>query len=382
MKNVLLLYPEMLFYKISIFNKLSAFLELNGYKLIIWYRKIYDPNKECTFSFVQETNMTLKNYTRIIKENKITAVIDILFKKDPGYFFYFFSIFRTKKLHVPIIFYGQGIDKQKDQWWRNILYNLTYFMYDGIILYTPAGKSKIWKRFHYKITCANNTLDIDNIKIDEDRDQVKSKYRIDSTKIILTTGRLHSRKKIEILSDIFIKNYKNSPDIAWVLVGPGLSDEVIKAIKGIKNIHFLGPIYDRKKMAEVFSIADLYCVPGALGLGIVEALYWGLPVLTMAVNHGPEAYYLRDDQNSLIARDKQELEQMIQNILFNDEKRLVLSGNARKVFFEEATLDKMFEGFNLQLNRFFMSPEPENNSAERTIPFNTKYKDETISAKY
>lgn len=353
MKNILLLYPDMLFYKISIFNKLSAYLEQRGYKLIIWYRKIYDPNKECTFNFIQNTSMTLKNYSRVIKENKIEAVINILFKKDPGYFFYIFSILKTKKLRIPIIFYGHGIDKQKDQWWRNFLYNLTYFLFDGIILYTPAEKSKIWKRFHHKITCANNTLDIDNMNIQENKEQIKIRYNISSPKIILTTGRLYSRKKIEILSDIFIQNYKNSPDVGWVLVGPDLSDEVNKAIKGIKNIYFLGPVYDKKKMAEIFSIADLYCVPGALGLGIVEALYWGLPVLTMAVKHGPEAYYLRNDQNSLIAKNKQELQQMIHDILFDDEKRILFSGNARKVFFEEATLDKMFEGFDLQLNRFF-----------------------------
>jgi len=353
MRNILLLYPEMLFYKISIFNKLSAYLEQKGYNLIIWYTKIYDPNKECTFSYVPDTSMTLKNYGRVIKENKIEAVINILFKKDPGYFFYIFSILKTKRLHIPIIFYGHGIDKQKDQWWRNILYNLTYFLFDGIILYTPAEKSKLWERFHYKITCANNTLDIDNINIVENKEQIKTRYRITSPKIILTTGRLHSRKKIEILSDIFIQNYKNSPDVGWVLVGPGLSDEVLAVIKGVKNIHFLGPVYDKMKMAEIFSIADLYCVPGALGLGIVEALYWGLPVLTMAVNHGPEAYYLRNYQNSLIAKDKQELKQMIHDILLDDEKRLVFSGNARKVFYEEATLDKMFEGFNSQLNRFF-----------------------------
>jgi glycosyltransferase involved in cell wall biosynthesis len=136
-------------------------------------------------------------------------------------------------------------------------------------------------------------------------------------------------------------------------VGPDLSDEVLKVISRINNIHFLGPVYDKKKMAEIFSIADLYCVPGALGLGIVEALYWGLPVLTMAVNHGPEAYYLRNDHNALIAKNIQELQQMIRDILFDDDKRIFFSGNARKVFFEEATLDKMFEGFNLQLNRFF-----------------------------
>lgn len=353
MKNILLLYPEMLFYKISIFNKLSAYLENNGYKLIIWYRKIYDTNKECTFHSVPYTSMTLKNYARVIKEEKIDAVINILFKKDPGYLFYVFSILKTRRLHIPIIFYGHGIDKQKDSWWRNILYNLTYFLFDGIILYTPAEKAKLWKRFHHKITCANNTLDIDNMNIRDKKEQIKVRYNITSPRIILTTGRLHSRKKIEILSDIFIQDYKNSPDVGWILVGPDLSDEVFRVINGIRNIHFLGPVYDKLKMAEIFSMADLYCVPGALGLGIVEALYWGLPVLTMAVNHGPEAYYLRNDQNAIVAADKKELQQKIREILFDDEKRLMFSANARKVFFEEATLDKMFEGFNLQLNRFF-----------------------------
>jgi glycosyltransferase involved in cell wall biosynthesis len=284
MRNILLLYPEMLFYKITVFNKLSEYLEQRGYKLIIWHRKINDPNKECAFNFIPDTPMNLANYGRVIKEYKIEAVINILFKKDPGYFFYIFSLLKTKILKIPLIFYGHGIDMQKDQWWRSIIYNLAYFLFDGIILYSPAEKSKIWKRFQPKITCANNTLDIENIKIHGSKEQIKARYNITSPRIILTTGRLHSRKKIEILSDIFIQNYKNSPDVGWVLVGPDLSDEVYRVIKGIKNIYNLGPIYDKTKMAEVFSIADIYCVPGALGLGIVEAFYWGLPVVTMALS--------------------------------------------------------------------------------------------------
>ena len=368
MKNILLLYPDMLFYKISIFNKLSVYLEQEGFKLIIWYTKIYDPNKERAFSFISDTPMTLKNYSRVIRENRIEAVINILFKKDPGFMFYIFSVLKPKSLRIPIIFYGHGIDMQKDKWWINILYNLTYFIFDGIILYTPAEKSKLWKRFHHKITFANNTLDMSSTDVLENREEIKTRYNINTPKVILTTGRLHSRKKIGILSEIFIKNYKNSSEVTWVLVGPDLNDEIYSAIKGIKNIHFLGPVYDRKKMAEIFSIADLYCVPGALGLGIVEAFYWGLPVLTTDVNHGPEAYYLKENYNSLIASDQEELAQMINEILRDDDKRKMLSENAKRAFSEEASLDKMFEGFNSQLNRFF----------NETV--STKYQKEIINA--
>ena len=248
------------------------------------------------------------------------------------------------------------------------MYNLTYFIFDGIILYTPAEKPKLWKRFHHKITFANNTLDMSNLHIQESREEIKYRYNIKTPRVILTTGRLHSRKKIELLSEIFIKNYKNSSEVSWILVGPDLSDEVLSAINGIENIHFLGPVYNRKKMAEIFSISDVYCVPGALGLGIVEAFYWGLPVLTTDVNHGPEAYYLKNNLNSLMARDQEELALMINEVLRDDNKRKSLSENARIAFSEEATLDKMFEGFNLQLNRFFN---------ETT---GTKYQKENINA--
>jgi glycosyltransferase involved in cell wall biosynthesis len=350
MKTVLLLYPDMLFYKISIFNKLSIYLEERGYQLIIWYRHIHDPNAECRFKYVSNTPMTISNYIRVIKKNKIEFVINILFKREPGIFFYFFSLFAARFLEYFIIYYGHGIYKQKQ--WRNFLYNLTYFLFDGIILYTPAEKSKLWKIFHYKITCANNTLDITDLDICENKEQTRSYYNIKSTKIILTTGRLHSRKRIDILSDIFIQNYKNSTDVAWVIVGPDLNNDIKNAIKNINNIHYLGPIFKKGEMAKIFSMADIYCVPGILGLGINEALYWGLPVITMDINHGPEVYYLRNGYNSLFAKDKQALRLMIDDLVYNDEKRSIFSRNARKVFVEEATLDKMFEGFSLQLSRF------------------------------
>jgi glycosyltransferase involved in cell wall biosynthesis len=353
MKNILLLYPDMLFYKVPIFNKLGIYLEERGYKLIIWYRHISDPNNERSFNFIDKVPMTLSNYSKVLEREHIDAVINILFKSDPGYMFYTASIMKTRAMKIPIIFYGHCIDKQKDQLWRNIAYNLTYFTFDGIILYTPAEKAKLWKRFHHKVTCANNTLDMDNMDIRETKDQIKERYNISSTRIILTTGRLQGRKRIEILSEIFIKDYKNSPDVGWVIVGPDLSDEIKNSINGISNIYYLGPVYDKLKMAEIFSMADLYCVPGALGLGIIEALFWGLPVLTMDVNHGPEAYYLRNGSNSLIGKNEQELRQNIRNLLSDDNTRNAFSLHARKVFQEEATLDKMFDGFSLQLNRFF-----------------------------
>jgi len=257
MRNILLLYPDMLFYKVSIFNKLSVFLEQNGYNLIIWYRKINDPNHECNFVYVRDTSFTIENYVKIIKERKIEIIINILFVSDPGIYFYLASILKARNFKIPIIYYGHGINKQKNQWWRNVLYNLTYFLFDGIILYSPNEKSYIWRCFHSKITCANNTLDIADKLFSKSKDSMKSYYNIQASKIILSTGRLQKRKKIDLLCDIFIENFKESTEIALILVGNDLDNRVRKTIENINNIYYFGPIYEKEKMAEIFSIADI-----------------------------------------------------------------------------------------------------------------------------
>jgi len=352
MKNVLMLYPNMLFYKVAIFNKLSDYLRKSGYNLIIWYRRMYDPFNECHFNHI-DYKMTRNEYKRVIKEYKTDIIINILFKKDPGIFFYFFSILYAKFHNIPVLYYGHGFHLQKNQSWRDFLYNLTYLLFDGIILYSPKEKNRLWKFYHNKVTFAINTLDIEDTRVAKKREQIKQELNITEQKIILTTGRLHSRKKIKILSDIFLKNYSDSSEVAWIIVGPDLSNEIKTAIMGIKNIYYLGPIYEKQKIAEIFSIADIYCVPGALGLGIVEAIYWGLPIVTMNVNHGPEAFLLRNKENALVARDKEELENCIKEILVDDDRRNIFSINAKKIFFQEATLDKMFTGFVSQLTRFY-----------------------------
>jgi len=47
------------------------------------------------------------------------------------------------------------------------------------------------------------------------------------------------------------------------------------------------------------------------------------------------------------------LENCIKEILVDDDRRNIFSINAKKIFFQEATLDKMFTGFVSQLTRFY-----------------------------
>lgn len=354
MKNILLLYPRMFFYKISIFNKLDLYLRENGYNLIVWYRSIEDPNGDKQFCSIENEKLTLDNYIKVLNENNVHYVINILFKSDPGYYFYISSIFYTIFSGRKVIFYGHGINKQKDNIIRNFIYNLTYVFFNGIILYTPNEKEKLWKMFHKKITIANNTLDIENAResIVQSKEELKRRYGISSEKLILTTGRLHSRKKIDLLANIFLRKYSNRDKIGWIIVGPDIENELKNKINGIANIYYLGPIFDKKKISEIFYISDIFCIPGALGIAVVEAIYWGLPVLTLNVKHGPELYYLKNNKNGYITENLSNLEEKLELLLNNDFLLRKLSDNALEIYENNAKLDKMFSGFKEQLDRF------------------------------
>ena len=80
MKNILLLHPSLLFYKIPIYNKLSEELARNGYRLIIWFTDIQTKQEKVRFQNLGELKINLKTYFRILNEHKIDYVINILFK--------------------------------------------------------------------------------------------------------------------------------------------------------------------------------------------------------------------------------------------------------------------------------------------------------------
>lgn len=354
MKKVLLLYPTMLFYKIPIFNKLEKYLREEGYELIIWATSYEDTNQEIEFRHIDDLAYNFLTYKKIIKEQKIDIVLNILFKSKPGLLFYLKVLFYTKIKSIPIAFYGHGVNLQKDSLFSNIFSNLFYFVYDGIILYTPNEISKIWSIFHYKITVANNTLDLDGRKelITEEKAYLKNKYKIKQDRIILTTGRLQSRKKLEILYDTFNKHFDRDDKVAWVIIGPDIGDELKKAILTHENIYYMGPVYNKKSMAEFFFMSDIYSIPGWMGLGIIEAMYWGLPVVTIKGKHAPEIYYVKNDETGYLAENISSYEENLKFLISNSQTLMKFSKKSEKIYLQEATLKQMFQGFLAQLNRY------------------------------
>jgi glycosyltransferase involved in cell wall biosynthesis len=134
------------------------------------------------------------------------------------------------------------------------------------------------------------------------------------------------------------------PDVGLIFVGPD-PEGVLTDIKG-ENVFKLGPIYGDKRF-DLLSAADVYCLPGAVGLSIIDAFYCGLPFVTEDGDPSAEIAYLKDSVNGFIV-PPDNIPVMAEKLLFlldNEGIRQKFSDAARKEVAENASIDRMCAGF-------------------------------------
>ncbi len=347
MKNVLLLHPPLLFYKVRIYNSLHRELAKRGYTLYVWATHIQEGSDPALFQYINRP-MTAKNLIAITRQYKISIFINIMSKTTTTLLFYCFSILYAKITNINNIYYGHGLDlSMRNNFLKKWLQNAFHLAFDRILLYSEEQCKYLWRMHAKKIFIAQNTLILngytrfDGTSIKD----IKNKYGICEDSLVLFSGRISKRKNFHLLLEIFQSDFAGSAEVGFVVVGPGLPERYESVIGKYNNFHYLGPVYDVEKMNEIFHMSDLFCVPGSLGLGIVEAMYWGLPVLTLDALHGPEAMYLRNGHNGFILKNIDEIAKMI-SYLFENRKLLNFLGeNARATIESEAGIEKMFGGF-------------------------------------
>jgi glycosyltransferase involved in cell wall biosynthesis len=155
-------------------------------------------------------------------------------------------------------------------------------------------------------------------------------------------GRFQKRKRIDHLIDAI--RLMNRPDVGLILAGPDI-EGVLSNISG-PNIYKLGPIYDARRF-DLLSASDVYCLPGAVGLSIVDAFHCGLPFVTEEGDESAEIAYLKRGENGFEVprRNVSELARRLLMLLDDDELRARFSAAARREAAVNASIEQLSEGF-------------------------------------
>jgi glycosyltransferase involved in cell wall biosynthesis len=328
-------------YRVPVYGYLSTYLQFYGFDLIVASSGIESGHHPIEFQYA-EVPLSFLSLVRFISSQRMDIII---FWVNMKHFYLLPTCFTTKVLlRRKVIYWGHGRDlADLNARMKNFAYATQQRLSDSIILYAHHLKQYVPRRLHKKVFIANNTLHLTYPGLPAGaRRRVLAQYGIHTTKNIICVGRMQKRKRLDHLVATF--EYMSRTDIGLILVGPD-PDGVLNKLEG-DNIHKLGPLYGPEKFA-LLSAADICCLPGAVGLSIVDAFHCGLPLVTEDGDESPEIMYLKHGINGFIVPrgDRRELAGKLLLLLDNDGLRQRFSEAAKKEIAVNGHIDTMCAGF-------------------------------------
>lgn len=343
MTRVLLLHGgHVPHYRVPVYNHLSGYLRERSFALTVTSEGIEPGNPTAIQFDFAPMRLSFGNISRMVWRGKFDVVIMFVNMRH----LYLFPVYAMVKgiLRRKVVWWGQGRDlAQPDATLKNAAYAAEHALCDAIILYAEHLKKYVVPRFHHKIFAANNTLALTYPGLPPgSKEKILRSFNIATRKNIICMGRFQKRKRVDQL--VAAMRLINRPDIGLILVGPD-TECVLGELDG-PNIYKLGPIYDDRRF-DLLSAADVYCLPGAVGLSIVDAFHCGLPFVTEGGDESAEIGYLKHGANGLVVPrgDVRELARNLLLLLDDDDLRARFSESARKEVAVNANIDRLCEGF-------------------------------------
>jgi glycosyltransferase involved in cell wall biosynthesis len=282
---------------------------------------------------------------------------------NPRYLSTFRLIWQARKRNAGVMWWGHGWSPTSIPWRASLRYRLMNLA-DTVTVYTDKEAESLREdtRLRRPIFGANNTIDTMQIdaaiaRWDGDRlAQFRKDSRIEGTSVLLFCGRLRRKPSTEL--NVLLRALKlllgGIHKIVLVVIGSGECERELQAMArelGVgENVKWLGSVYDEYDLAPWFLSAKLFVYPGSIGLSLLQAFAYGLPVVTHSdtLAHGPEIAALKDGVNGrLFARgDCDSLRSAISSLLGDEMLRREMAENARTTMRTSFSLSSMVDRFS------------------------------------
>lgn len=248
-----------------------------------------------------KTNVKLLKYFSFGNESLVLTYIPIftllknydifMVEGNPRYISHFLFatllLFLKKKVILWTMVHSSRNNKLRQffrlQWSKLFKYLFVYTDYEKKLLRSNG--------FHKQIIYPmNNGLDLEAI------DNVKKKiisFKPKKKLVFLSCARLLQKNRFDIAIKAF-SELKKKYDFKYILIGDGDQSVFLKSLVKhyqLENfVIFKGKIYDEKKLATYFLNSDCMIHPASIGLSLIHAFSYGLPVITHSnrMFHNPE----------------------------------------------------------------------------------------------
>ena len=189
-----------------------------------------------------------------------------------------------------------------------------------------------------RITAFDNSTDTTELRelaasvTSSELDDLRRRLRLSNGPIGIFVGGLHSHKRLDFLFDAAARVQAEIPQFQLLVVGDGPEADRVRAAEArYPWLRATGALFGREK-AIALKLSDAYLMPGLVGLGILDAMAVGLPMVTTRYPyHSPEIEYLSPGVNGLIVdnwRDGEAYAGAVVGLLRDASRRAKLSSAA------------------------------------------------------
>ena len=270
---------------------------------------------------------------------------------------------RARRGGVKTVLWGHGYSKTsgpRTTAWRNGLARRA----DGVLLYSHdvADRLRASKAIEpARIFVAQNTLDQTPIMRAAaswrarpgELEAFQRKHGLQDGPTAVYVSRLLAENRIDLLIEGLALVVKQRPDAKLAIVGDGSVRGDLEALAerlGVADrVIFAGAIFDEDELAPWMISAKACAYPVNIGLSLMHAMGYGLPVVTSdrIIDHGPEIKALRDGENGLLYAhdDVGDFARQWLRVIGNDTFQASLSAEALRTMTGQYTLANMVQGF-------------------------------------
>ena len=184
-------------------------------------------------------------------------------------------------------------------------------------------------------------------------DEWRTGQKLSGRTVVISCARLDPKNRFEDMVSAMPAIVGHFPDVLWCVIGSGTEQRRLATLvheAGLDDhVRFVGELYDDMDLAPWFLSAAVFVHPAAIGLSILHAFGYGLPVVThgTAQRHGPEFSAFKEGLSGRTYREKDiaGLASAVIGLLRDEAARTVMKRHVQNVARTEYNVDVMVERF-------------------------------------
>lgn len=287
----------------------------------------------------------------------------LLFSWNVRYLSLIPSLMRARWNGKPVILWGHGYSK-REHGVRRIVRETVTRLATAVLLYDRVTAERLIESgmHRQRVFVAANA--IDQTRIAEARHawladpqrlrQFQDDHGLRDRQVLLFVSRFDPLNRVDLLIEAAAQLRARFPRLVTILIGSGGNEEarlqeLVDQHQMADQVRFVGSMYDEMSLAPWFLSADAFVYPANIGLSILHAFGYGVPVVTCDAveRQNPEIVALAHETNGLLYKDGSvsDLASAIGRLLDDNELRDRMSAAALQTAREEFTVPRMVDGF-------------------------------------